>query len=279
MNLVQIIKLDLLLNRISNVLKEGPMTPTKLAQIGALIAQAAGSFGAAAVIAPQFASWGWAIWVLAALNFLLSIGHALLPSMIPAPLPLPSSSTATKVGMILLFLLAGTTTVHAQTTAPIGTPITNQPSNGLVTSSDAVAVDFKGVWSTGNITKVGYDIFDYGALKSNHVYVESTDFLAPTANLSFYGGGAALQPNISGLFKNLNVSPGNFSFLLDGGGGVLNIASATTSASHPAGYAGVALKYNFTSNTSLTTIRAESVFAGGTHFYGLSTGITHFFGK
>jgi len=156
-------------------------------------------------------------------------------------------------------------------------------TNALSTSSDAVAVYTSGTgsnWQAGNVTKVGYDLFDFGKKNTNHAYVESTIFTVPSNNVSYYAGGAAVQPDISNLFKHLNVPAGDFSFLLDAGAGVLTVTSGTLSTSNVAGHAGAALKWNFSNAASWNVARVETLFSPGKPFrVGLSTGITAFFGK
>jgi hypothetical protein len=111
MSLIQKIRLlatlNTLYNRVSALYAQngGKMSPVKLTQIGSLIAQALASFGAAHFISTNMANTGWLMWALAGLNVVLTIGHALLPSALPAPDALPS--TATKAGMIVLMLLSG----------------------------------------------------------------------------------------------------------------------------------------------------------------------------
>ena len=103
MNLIQIVRLDAQLNKLSNLLKEGTMTPLKLTQLATLAAQIGGNVGAAAAFQHTFPTLPpWMIWAVAVLNVILTLGHALLPSVIPAPLSLPTAGQTTKAGIILL---------------------------------------------------------------------------------------------------------------------------------------------------------------------------------
>jgi len=128
LSLIQKIRLLATLNTLYNKLSAlyaqngGKMSPVKLTQVGSLIAQALASFGAAHFISANMANTGWLMWVLAGLNIILTVGHALLPSALPAPDALPSAqSVATKVGMIVLMILAGSmlwpVSAQAQTVA------------------------------------------------------------------------------------------------------------------------------------------------------------------
>ena len=167
-----------------------------------------------------------------------------------------------------------------------GSLLAQTTSNGVSASSDVVAVWTSSQplagsnWQVGNVTKAGYDLFDYGATKTNHVYVESTIFTVPSLSVSYYAGGAAYQPDISKLFTHLNAPAGSFNFFLDGGVGVLNTTVNSISQNQVAGHLGAAVKYNFSKTVTWNTLRGESLFTPGqpTRF-GLSTGLTAFFGK
>ena len=207
--------------------------------------------------------------ILGAITTMLALIH----NPVAADNPQSTSGISTKVGMILLcaLLLGGAMAVSAQTTA---TP------NGLVTSADAVAVytASSGMigsnYQSGVVAKVGYDIWDPGKLKTNHVYVESTVFNVPALNMAYYGGGLAWQPDISKAFTHLNLVASDFNLLMDGGAGVLNTSTSTTSTSAVAGHAGLALKYNFNPQLAWTTVRLESLFTPGQPVHiGISTGL------
>ncbi len=103
MNLAQIVKMDLLLNRISNVLKEDATMQVKIPQLVTLVCTLLGTLGAPALMNTQVhAHMGLYTGLVAAAMIL----HALLPSIFGAPSAADQQATgmSNKAG---LFLLAG----------------------------------------------------------------------------------------------------------------------------------------------------------------------------
>jgi len=103
MNLAQIVKMDLLLNRISNVLKEDATMQVKIPQLVTLVCTLLGTLGAPTLMNTQVhAHLGLYTGLVAAAMIL----HALLPSIFGAPSAADQQATgmSNKAG---LFLLAG----------------------------------------------------------------------------------------------------------------------------------------------------------------------------
>lgn len=129
MNPLKAFKLFRAYEQAQGIVKEGPMNPKRLTQLSALIAQVLGSFGAAAVMQHALGNAGAALWAAAIVNSLLAIGHALSPSLVPAPIaPTDPNGISTKAGVIVLALLLSGTVLRAQA---VQGPLTFQ--NGTVT--------------------------------------------------------------------------------------------------------------------------------------------------
>ena len=119
------------LNRAQKLLKEGPMTPQKITQIAALIAQVLGSFGVAASFQTQMGTHGWIAYAAASINGLITIWHVISPAITEVP--------TNKVGIILM-ILGLSVGVSAQTPPP--TDVQNIFAGGVswnVGASPAVA--------------------------------------------------------------------------------------------------------------------------------------------
>jgi len=292
MNPVKLMRIYLLLNKEEAIAKEDVPMNVKIPQLIHGLATLAAVTGAPTFLenwlkTPAHATI-YTILVAASV-----IVHTLCPSIFggPSDAAQQNAGISAKIGLILALGLglAAAVPLQAQNgTQPITvatTPATT--ASGVVTSSDAMAV-FTAAngtinpnsWNPGVVAKVGYDLIDYGKAKTNHIFIESTVFNVPAINVAYYGGGFALQPDISKAFKHLNASPNSFAFLIDGGAGILNSSTATTSNSSIGGHAGAALKWNFTNSLSWTTGRVETLFAPGQPpRFGVSTGFTAIIGK
>lgn len=101
------------LNKMQGIWKAGPMTPGKFTQISVLLAQIASKFGLAAYVQLHFAGWGGAAWTIAIVYSLLTIGHALLPSLISAP-PDVDPTKLMKTAAVLLLVLMLPSALQAQ---------------------------------------------------------------------------------------------------------------------------------------------------------------------
>jgi hypothetical protein len=284
LSLIQKIRLLATLNTLYNKLSAlyaqngGKMSPVKLTQVGSLIAQALASFGAAHFISTNMANTGWLMWVLAGLNVILTVGHALLPSALPAPDALPSAqSVATKAGMIVLMILAGSMLwpVSAQAQAAT-TSTTASASNGFAATSEAVAIRYSGEWSVGTHVTESYDFADFGKTKANHLYVQGHELLAPTPGLSIYAGGLQFEPDLTALLKRTNLPASNFGVYFNGaaGNGV-----PSSGGSHISFLAGGGVKYALTSALTWQSLNVQYFRYGSNNGAAISTGLSFIFGK
>ena len=114
MNPIKLFKLFRDYEKFNSLIKEGPMTPKTLTQITALLVQVLGSFGAADAVQPHLGHLAWLGWLIAAINSVLAIGHALAPSLIPAPIASIPDSAKKAAGLLLLGLLLIPATLKAQ---------------------------------------------------------------------------------------------------------------------------------------------------------------------
>lgn len=165
----------------------------------------------------------------------------------------------------------------AQTaTTPTPPPSAPTPtSNGFSGASEAVAIHYSGDWSAGTIATESYDFFDFGASKTNHVYVEGKELLAPTPGFNAYLGGIRIEPDLSSLFKKTNVSAGAFSLYLSGSAGN---GIPSSGGSHITFLLGGGVKYNLTSSLSWQTLHADYGRFGTQQFAVISTGLSFIFG-
>jgi hypothetical protein len=261
------------LNKMQGVVEKGPMTPTKITQLAALLVQVFGSFGVGAHFQASMGQWTWLIWVIAALNAVLTIGHFLLPSWIPAPLPMPTG-TSVKAPLILLVIclaLMGAQPVRAQdtTTTPAST------SNGLVGSSDALAVFDSGIKSVGTLVAEKYDLYDFGSTKNGHVYAAGYEFMAPTPGYDAYLGGVSVKPDLDPHFKHLNVPAGALGIEFDVAAGNTILSSGGSNFSV---MGGALLKYRATSALNWNVLQGQYLRHGSINSGGVSTGLAFAFG-
>ncbi len=105
------------------------------------------------------------------------------------------------VAVLMLTVAMG----RAQTAAPASI------GSGLIVSSSALDIYYKGSASAGNLTRTQFDFLGLGAKKTNHIFVEANQLFAPTPGLSLYTFGAGLQPDLTKVFAKTNINPANFS--------------------------------------------------------------------
>lgn len=176
-----------------------------------------------------------------------------------------------------LFLVAGLGLIFmAQAAAQTATPPSTSTSNGFAGSSDAVAIDYAGAWSVGTLATESYDVYDFGAKKTNHLYLQGEELLAPTPGFNAYMGGIAIQPDFSSLFSKTNVPASNFSVFFNAsiGNGI-----PSTGPSAITWLAGGGVKYQVTSSLTWNTLRADYGRFGSNGFPMLSTGLQFIFVK
>jgi hypothetical protein len=184
-----------------------------------------------------------------------------------------SAGTPQKLGMIMLVAILcacwAASPARAQAAAPAAA------STGFVASTDVLAIGGPSGWSAGNRTNEDYDLLEFGATKSNRLFLEGVELLAPSAGFSIYGGGVKLQPDISSILKKTNLPTGNFLAFLDGSVGNTIYA---TGPNHVGVIVGGGLQYITTSTMTWNTLRFDEILAGGKHYPSLSTGISLYFG-
>ena len=185
-------------------------------------------------------------------------------------------SAITKTSVLLLalsFWLVMPGIVRAQTATP--TPAPAVVSNGFAATGGPVAINYSGTWSAASYTRESYDFLDFGAAKTNHLYLQGVELIMPTPGVNLYLGGVAYQPNISSLFSKTNVPPGAFSVFFDG-----NVGNGIPSAgaSHISWLAGGGLLYKITGALSWTPLMGQYGRFGANGFEAISTNLQFVFG-
>jgi len=162
-------------------------------------------------------------------------------------------------------LVALPAVVVAQTATP--PPST---SNGFSGASEAVALHYAGEWSPATDVTQSFDFLDFGKTKTNHIYLEGHELIAPTPGFNIYAGGLKFEPDLSSLFKKTNVQAGSFSAFFNGSAGN-GVPSA--GGSHISFLLGGGVKYNVTSNLSWQSLQAQYGRFGSNQFVVISTGL------
>jgi len=175
---------------------------------------------------------------------------------------------------LVLTALVAAPSLRAQAATPTPAPVAASPA-GFVASSDALAINCNGSWGSGNLTTEAYDLLDYGTTKSNRVFAQGVELMAPACGLSMYGGGLIWQPDISALLAKTNLPSGNFVLFFDGSAGN---GIPTTGSDRVTGIVGGGLKYIMSDNLTWNTVRFEEVFFGANRYAAVSTGISAYFG-
>lgn len=178
----------------------------------------------------------------------------------------------TTFAILTIVLCLSAATAKAQTSA--STPTPGSPA-GFVPASEVMAISCNGSKSAGNLTTEAYDLFEYGSTKSNRVFAQGVELMAPGCGLSVYGAGLLWQPDITALLKKTNVPSGNLLFFLDGSAGNGIPASGNNRVS---AVLGGGFKYILSDNLTWNTIRFEEVFFGNQRYPAVSTGLAAYFG-
>jgi hypothetical protein len=143
-------------------------------------------------------------------------------------------------------------------------------------SSDAVAFHYAGQWSVASHTTESLDFLDFGAKKTNLVFLDGHEFVAPTVGLSVYAGGISIQPDLTPLLKKTNISASNITidFNVAAGNGI-----PTTGSSHVSFLGGGRVKYKATSALTWNTAQFEYVRFGPNSGWSISSGLAYVFGQ
>lgn len=191
--------------------------------------------------------------------------------------PMGAKADSTLRAVLVFALLGVLLTSIARGQGVLPTPIAPVASSsaGFVASTDALAIGGPGGWSAGSRSNEDFDLLDFGATKSNRLFLEGVELLAPTAGFSIYGGGVKLQPDISALLKKTNLPSGNFMAFLDASAGNTIYA---TGPSHAGVIVGGGLQYIPNDTMTWDTLRFDEILSGSNHYPSLSMGISLFFG-
>ena len=272
------------------------MTPTKLAQYFALAGQFAGGLGVAAILQPHLTgAQVWGAYITVVLNGLVSLWHALAPSLANTPEDASAlKAAANRTGMFILCALILGAVASAQT-APVTTWIyeshfnynkvtpsvgtqtatTTAASDGFVASAAPIAFRIGGATSLGTEIDQKYDFVDFGAKKTNRVYILGEEIEAPTAGLNIPLGGVEFSPDISTLLNKTNVPAGSLGIYFDG---AVGIALPSTGSNSVAFALGGGLHQTLTSSLTWQTIKVQYVHVGARNAAEFSTGLSFAFG-
>lgn len=174
---------------------------------------------------------------------------------------------------LAVIAIAFTLCSHAQT-PPEPVPVASGPS--FTGSAEAVAFRYQGAWGTGSLTTESLDFIDFGKTKSNHIFLEGRELVAPNAGLSIYSGGIGWQPDLSKLLSKTNVSPGNLSVSFDE---ALGAALPSKGNSHLALLLGGGIRYKASTSLTWNALSFHYVREGSTNAAAISTGLAFLFGK
>lgn len=262
------------LNKIQAVAKEKANMQVKVPQLLALLVSLSATIGLPTLVTDWVHAHAVVYLAIVAVAIVL---HALMPSIFAAPSAADAQATGlNKVGVILLMMglgamCAGRLQAQAATPAPTATV---SASNGFAGTSSAVAIHYGGAWSVGTHITESYDFADFGKTKSNHLYVEGHELLAPTPGFSIYAGGLKYEPDLTALLKKTNVPAGNFGVSLSA---ALGNGVPSSGGSHIAFLAGGGVKYQLTSSLSWQTLEAGYGQFGSNRFAVISTGLSFIF--
>ena len=215
--------------------------------------------------------------------------HAVMPSVFAAPSDADKKSVGLdKVGMILLLLLFPFVLSAQQGPAlqeprgPVGLSGQVEPSplsptsNGFAASSDAVAVYYAGGWSAGTHVTESYDFVDFGKAKTNRLYLEGHELLAPTPGFQMYAGGVKFEPDLNALLGKTNVKAGSFGLFMRA---AVGNALPASGGSHISILTGGGVKYQITQQLTWQTLQANYFRLGAQNGAAISTGLSFVFGK
>lgn len=170
----------------------------------------------------------------------------------------------TKVGMILILLSAG-----------MLLPSTARAQVNFSATTGAVAVYDAGSWQAATHITESLDFLDFGAKKTNLLYIEGHEFLASASGFNLYSAGAAFQPDLSKAFSKTNVNGSNLSLKL--GASIGNKIPTDGSNSHVAGLFSATFAYRASSTLSWVPFEYDVIVAPGKVTHGISMSLTKYF--
>jgi hypothetical protein len=236
--------------------------------IGALVIVAATLGGMAGAISDNLLLYGFHVQpdLVTAAAVALGIAGILAKD---SGVKLPSQVGAILLMISLALMLSGS--AQAQTVTPTATAV----SNGFAASGGPIAIHYNGTWSAASFTRESYDLVDFGATKANHVSIQGVELVMPQPGVNIYLGGVTLQPDLSSLFKKVNVPAGSFGAFFDANAGN---GIPSTGPSHVSWLAGGGVLYKFTGSLSWTPLAVQYGRFGGTGFVAMSTQLQFVFG-
>ena len=264
------------LNKLEAVAKEKAPMQLKVTQYLALLISLFGTVGV-----PMLATNWLHAHVAVYTGFVAAaiLLHAIFPSIFSAPSASDTQATGlNKVGVILLMIALGSMCagrVQAQTVTP--SPATTvAPTATFTGGSDAIALHYAGAWGTGNLTTESFDLMDFGATKSEHLFVEGKELIGAQSGINAYTGGVKFQPDLAKLLAKTNVSPNTFGIYVSGSGGV---GMLNAGGSHIAFMLGGGIEYRSSSTLSWNPLQIQYVRIGNQNAAVISTGLSFVFGQ
>ena len=135
---------------------------------------------------------------------------------------------------------------------------------------------YSGAWSAGTHITETYDFMDFGKTKSNRLYMQGHELLAPTPGLSIYAGGLQFEPDLSTLLKRTNLPASNFGVYFKG---AARNGLPSSGGSHISFLAGGGVKYALTSALTWQSLIVQYFRYGANNGAAISTGLSFIFGK
>ena len=268
MNPIKALKLFGLYERFEAIEKEKASMKVKLPQLLALFVTLSATIGLPNLVT----DWVHAhVAVYTGIVAAALVLHAIMPSVFAAPSDVDTKATGLNKLGVILFWFACAGMLSAQTA-----PSTPTTSNGFSGASEAVAVFYNGDWSAGTHVTESYDFLDFGAKKTNHLYVEGHELLAPAPGFNIYAGGLKVEPDLTALMNKTNVGAGNFGVYVSG---AVGNGMPSSGGSHVSFLAGGGVKYKITNSLTWQSLQAQYGRFGSNSFAIISTGLSFIFTK
>jgi hypothetical protein len=264
------------LNKLQAVAKEKANMQVKVPQLLALLVSLSATIGLPTLVTNWVHVHAAVYLAIVAVAIVL---HALMPSVFSAPSASDTQATGlSKAGVILLMIGLGAmcaARAQAQAATPAPAP-TAAPTATFTGGSDAIALRYAGAWGTGNLTTESFDLMDFGATKSEHLFLEGKELIGAQSGINTYTGGVKFQPDLSKVLAKTNVSPSTFGMYVSGSAGV---GMLNTGGSHIAFMLGGGIEYRSNSTLSWNPLQIQYVRIGNQNAVVISTGLSFVFGQ
>ena len=204
--------------------------------------------------------------------------HAISPSIFGGPSEdAQKAASAAKLGVILLLLMLPVVG-RAQTAGQVTQAMTPAATTTVTFTggSDVIALRYGGAWGTGNLTTESYDLIDFGAKKTEHLFLEGKELIGAQAGINAYTGGVKFQPDLAKVLAKTNVSPANFGMYFSASGGA---GTLSTGGAHGAVMLGGGIEYRSSSALSWNPLQMQYVRIGSQNAAVISTGLSFIFGQ